>query len=148
MTMPSPGYSHCCRGHWKVWAWHPLYMRFTYHQLSEDANNFHSNCVWLSALVFLNWTLFAVMLIYIEMGQFCTKCMHNTSFKYVQIALRPYLLGSAVRGAFRPLQVLWELHGSFLSRLCRFSGRRSRAVPLWICPWEFTAMLAALWGCT
>lgn len=37
---------------WKVLALHP----FSYHQLSEDTNNFHSNCVCLLALSFVNWT--------------------------------------------------------------------------------------------
>ncbi len=46
---------------------------------------FHSNCVWLLAMVLVNSTLFAMRLI--EGGQFCAKCTHITSFKFVQIAL-------------------------------------------------------------
>ncbi len=47
---------------------------------------FHSDSVWLLVLVFVNLTLFAMRFICIERGQFCTKCMHINSFKYVQIA--------------------------------------------------------------
>lgn len=37
-------------------------------------------------LVFVNWTYFSMRLIYTKIGTFCTKCMHITSFKYVQFA--------------------------------------------------------------
>lgn len=32
-----------------------------------------SNCMWLLVLVFVNWSVFVIRFICIEMGQFCTK---------------------------------------------------------------------------
>ena len=84
-----------------------------------------SSCVWLLALVFVNWTVFAMRLICIERGQFCAKCMHIIWFTYVQIA-KAYR--DVIWGEFHPLRVLCELHNFFLSHLRKFSNHKDSTI--------------------
>lgn len=73
-------------------------------------------------------------LIWLETGTFYAKSLHVTLFQNVQIwkgANRRCLLGSTVREAFHPRQVLWEIQAFSLS-LHRFSGFKSRPILLWI----------------
>lgn len=80
-----------------------------YHQLSEDANNFHLNCVWVVVLLFVIWTFFCNSAYLHKKGRtlcqiyaYCLTWIHANGIGVP----RCYLLGSAVMGAFHPLRAL------------------------------------------